>query len=362
MRIFPIITAIVVIFVLYMFVIKRDMLLSFSDDAPQEMVEQNEMAPTAPGVSVVVQPSRATSIQNGILLRGRTEASRRVDVRAEASGRITSQPLRKGVEVAAGQLLCELDPGTSLSQLAEAVARLDDAENNAQNAADLAERGFGPETAVIASKAALESARSGLMRVQQSIDNLMIYAPFSGFLETDTAEIGSLITPGGLCATVIDLDQIKLVGFATEQDIDKIKLNSLAGGRLVSGDEIVGTVTFISRASDPVSRTFRVEITVPNDNHSIRDGETANLAIALDGEIGHLLPQHVLTLNNEGQLGVRIADNGITRFVRVEILRDTPEGLWLKGLPETADVIIVGQEYVVDGSPVLASPVEEVTQ
>ncbi|MEE9454188.1 MAG: efflux RND transporter periplasmic adaptor subunit [Paracoccaceae bacterium] len=353
MRIFPIITSIIVVVALYFFVLERDTLLAFSKDTSDEAPvsdETPEESADIEGVSVVALHSEAQTIQNGILLRGRTQAARRVDVRAEASGLVVSEPLRKGAHVEKGQLLCALDAGTIAAQLAEAKARLKDAEVNASNAADLAERGFGPETAVITARAALESAKAGISRIERNVANLKIHAPFAGFLETDTAEIGSLMQQGGLCATVIALDTIKLVGFATEQDINRIELGSMAGGRLVSGREVVGKVTFLSRASDPVSRTFQVEITVPNADTSIRDGETADIFIAIAGDKGHLLPQHVLTLNNEGRLGVRAAEGNLARFMPVEVLRDTPEGIWLQGLPEAVDVIVVGQEYVIDGS------------
>jgi len=95
---------------------------------------------------------------------------------------------------------------------------------------------------------------------------------------------------------------------------------------------------------------------VPNDDLSIRDGQTAEIIIAAEGKSAHLLPQSALTLNDNGQLGVRVVtkDNEAD-FVPVTVLRDTIDGIWLAGLPEKADVIIIGQEYVVAGVPVEAS-------
>jgi multidrug efflux system membrane fusion protein len=62
------------------------------------------------------------------------------------------------------------------------------------------------------------------------------------------------------------------------------------------------------------------------------------------------LPQSALTLNNEGQLGVRTVGTGnVVDFVPVRILRDTSEGVWVDGLSESVDVIVVGQEFVTRG-------------
>jgi multidrug efflux system membrane fusion protein len=67
-----------------------------------------------------------------------------------------------------------------------------------------------------------------------------------------------------------------------------------------------------------------------------------------------LMPASALTLDNDGNIGVRVVGEGdIARFLPVGILRDTIDGIWVTGLPETVDVIVVGQEYVTDGVPVI---------
>jgi len=93
-----------------------------------------------------------------------------------------------------------------------------------------------------------------------------------------------------------------------------------------------------------------VDIDVPNPDLKIRDGQTAEILIAADGAKAHLLPQSALTLNDDGALGVRVVGDGnIVDFVPVNLIRDTIDGVWVTGLNETADVIVVGQEYVTKG-------------
>jgi membrane fusion protein, multidrug efflux system len=186
--------------------------------------------------------------------------------------------------------------------------------------------------------------------VQTEIAQLRITAPFAGLLESDTAELGSLLQPGALCATIIQLDPIKLVGFVSEMSVNRIAVGAMAGGRLAGGGEVTGRVTFLSRSADPSTRTFRVEIEVPNPDLTIRDGQTVEIAIASDGADAHLLPQSALTLDDGGTLGVRIVTaEGTAGFAPVTILRDTVGGVWVDGLGEAADVIVIGQEFVTDG-------------
>ena len=169
-------------------------------------------------------------------------------------------------------------------------------------------------------------------------------------LETDSAELGALLQPGTHCATIIQLDPIKLVGFAPETEVDRVTVGAMAGARLSTGRKVIGRVTFLSRSADPLTRTFRVEIEVSNTGLAIRDGQTVEILVASDGTSAHLLPQSALTLNNDGALGVRYVGRGnIVGFAPVTILRDTIEGVWVAGLPDKIDVIVSGHEYVIAG-------------
>jgi len=350
MKFLHILTAILVTAFIYAMVMERDTLLAYAgiDTTPPEANAQAE--DTAPrAVPVVTMHSIEREVQSGIVLRGTTQAARRIDMRAETSGRVVSAPLPAGTAVTQGQVLCELDAGVLEAQLAEAQAQMANAEANNNVASRLAESGFGAENSAISASAALESARARVLSVERILSQLKITAPFAGVLENDSAEIGSLLQPGGLCTTILALDTVKMVGYVPEIDIVNLSVGQLAGARLLSGREVIGKVTFIARSADPLTRTFRLEVSVDNADLSILDGQSAEIGIAYAGEKAHLLPQHVLTLNNEGALGVRIDDENVARFVAVEIVRDAPEGFWLSGLPPEVDVIVTGQEYVTDG-------------
>ncbi|NNK15756.1 MAG: efflux RND transporter periplasmic adaptor subunit [Sulfitobacter sp.] len=415
MRIFSILAALAVTLLLAMSILARPQLVALFGGNPDESLSET-VTQTAEAVEagapdqdtfVKVQVSKVTGqqVDSAVILRGETEAARQVDVKSETSAVIVSDPLRKGAQVNEGDAMCVLAPGTrqaaldeararlteaesrvpeSEARLSEAQARLDEAQINQNAAARLSEDGFASQTrlaaadaAVAAAKAGVSSATSGLRAARSGIEaataavaaaeteikRLTISAPFSGLLESDTAELGSLLQPGALCATIIQLDPIKLVGFVPETEVNRVSLGAQAGARLAAGGEQVrGKVTFLSRSADPQTRTFRVEIEVPNADLRIRDGQTAEIAIASAGVKAHLIPQSALTLNDDGTLGVRLVDeNAVVSFAPVEIMRDTSRGIWVTGLPEVADVIIVGQEYVTAGVTVAPTWVE-VTQ
>lgn len=414
MRLIPVLTALCVSAFLYFLVVERDRLAAFAGNgAPEATLEETTEAATEPqtvssdqtsAIRVVAIKSEARTIDSAVVLRGETEADRQVEVRAETSGLVISDPLRRGTHVTAGQELCRLDVGTSAAVLAEAKARLleaearipsaqaavaeaearlEEAKINDNAARKLSEGGFASSTRVAstaasvrAAEAAIQSATSGLESTQAGIESaqalvaaaereverLTMAAPFDGLLESRTAELGSLMQPGSLCGTVLRLDPIRVVGFVPETDINRVQEGSLAGARLTTGQEVTGQVTFVSRSADPQTRTFRVEVTVPNEDLSIRDGQTAEIVISADGAQAHFLPQSSLTLNDEGTLGVRIVEEGnVVAFKAVDLLRDGTDGIWVGGLAETANVIVVGQEYVIEGVEV-APTFQEVNQ
>ena len=161
--------------------------------------------------------------------------------------------------------------------------------------------------------------------------------------------------PGSECARIVKLDPIKLVGFVAETEVDKLLLGAVAGARLANDNIVQGQVTYVAVTADPMTRTFRVEVEVPNPNGIIRAGGTDEIFISTSGERAHLLPQSAMTLNNTGDLGIRAVVDGLAKFYKVKIVRDTSDGIWLSGLPEKIEVIVVGQEYVIDGRKVLTT-------
>lgn len=436
MRVVSFLLAILVAAGLYLWVIERDATLAFiaertgggmqPDDTDAAQSAQAEDADTDAAatedrglIKVLARKSSAREIDSAVILRGQTEASRQVSVQAETSSTVVSPPLRKGAVIEAGQLLCQLSPGTreaalneARAQLADAIAGRTEAESRVpeaqsrvieaqarieealvnQNAAQrLSEGGFAAATRVksaeaslAAARATLEAARSGVTsatsglqsaeaRIQSAaaavaiaekeLERLEIRAPFAGLLESDTAELGSLLQPGDLCSVVIQLDPIKLVAFVPETEVERVQVGAMASAELAAGGApITGVVSFLSRSSDPTTRTFRVEIEVPNSDFAIRDGQTAEIEISAAGSKAHLLPASALTLNADGELGLRTLDeNSVVQFNRVNMLRDTINGVWLTGLPDEVDVIVLGQEFVTAGVKV-APTFQEQTQ
>lgn len=331
--------------------------------------ETGEIAPPPPAVRIgsvaAPFPVRTLLVEaeerpRTLALRGRTMADAIVNVRAETTGRIVERLVDKGDVVAAGEVLCRLDPGAREALLAEAIAEAEKAELEFKAAEGLKGRGFESTNRVAAQRAALDSANAKVATARLELARTRILAPIDGIVEDPLAEVGDWLTVGQTCATLVDLDPISVTGQVSERDIALVTEGETVRAELVTGDVIDGFVRHVSRKADPETRTFTVEIDFPNPNGDFAEGITALAEIPLPPVRAHRLAPGHLVLDDAGRIGVRVVDeNDRARFVPVTIADQGKDGIWVTGLPDTARVIVVGQDFVVDGQRVAPAATTE---
>jgi len=292
-----------------------------------------------------------------IRVRGRTEAFRSVDVRAEQSGRVVATPVLEGTRVATGDVLCEIAVDTRQSDLQEALSRAEQTKVEFDAAQDLQRQGLASEVSVAQAKAAYDSANAAVARAQLALDNIKVRAPFDGIVEARPAEIGDLLDRGNVCATILDNDPMLVVGLVPEQQIGKLKVGASVNAELLTGEKISATVTYLSHSADEMSRSYRIEATVEQKGNEILDGITAEMFIAAADSRAHLIPPSALTLDDNGIVGVKILDRGnVVVFNPVTVVGDQTSqmdpGVWVTGLPDQVTLITHGQEIVFPGQQV----------
>lgn len=310
-----------------------------------------EPALNAADSRVRVELKHAEPRVQSVLLRGRTEAKRNVEVTAEISGQIVGRSVERGQQVRRGQLLCEIATDDRAMAVDEAQAALEQAEIENEGSVELAARGLLSEVAIAASAARREAAEAHLERQKLNLARTQITAPFDGVVEDLHLDEGDYAMPGDACATLIDLDPMLVAAQVTEEQVEYLRLGSRVKGSTRIGRPLEGELSFIGKQSDPVTRTYTVEITVDNEDYGLRSGLTVSLRVALDEVKAHGIAPSLLTLNKQGEMGVRLIDAGNrVVFSPVKIIEDGPDGMWVTGLPDTAAIITVGHEYVAAGT------------
>lgn len=321
------------------------------------LAEQNRQAAAANDdetpTRVRARVSRAEVKSAHVLVRGRSDNKRTVIVKAETGGRVLDRAVEKGQRVAAGALLCRLDIDDRDARLIEAREALRQAQLEYEGSLTLAAKGLISETLTATTRARLATADAALRRTELDIEHTLVKAPFAGLVEDTHLERGDYVQPGTACATVIDLDPMLLVGRVAERDVSKVSIGATATGAMIDGTTITGTVTFVGRQSDATTRTYPIEIEVPNPDYAIRSGITTQIAIPTGQAMAHRVSPALLALDDEGQIGLRTID-AQTRvvFTPVTILAEESGAVWVSGLPDVINLITVGQELVIPGQRV----------
>ena len=286
-----------------------------------------------------------------LTVRGRTEVEKKVMLKPKTSSTIVKK-LDKGSFVRKGQTICTLDPENRSAALDEAVASKTKAQLQYDAIKQLADEGYRSENAVATADAALKGAIARVEMATNELNNTNINAPFDGYIEDVFVEVGDLISPTQPCAKLMQLDPITVTGEVTEKNVELITEDQLVDVKLLDGSILKGKIDYISKSANPSTRTYKVEALVENREGLIREGLTADMKVPLKNLKAHLIPSYLLSLNDLGDLGIKIVNENIVRFIDIQIIEDTPDGIWVAGLPDSVTVITVGQEYVMDGQKI----------
>ncbi len=290
-----------------------------------------------------------------IAAHGSTEASANVEVRARSNGVVLEVPVKQGQEVKAGDRLCEIDIGAWQTDMQRAEADRVSAERDLAATEKLARQRYATDQQLMSQRARKQAADAAIASLNLEKTYKTILAPVSGVLIQKPAEAGSLMQLGDLCATVSTLDPLLVVVQVSERYVSYLAEGYPASATLATGESVEGRVRFIAKSSDAATRTFRVELEVPNPGAKLRQGVTAQLKAQLPPVQAHKVPGSVLSLNDAGELGVRIVKpDSTTAFIAVTIIEQVPDGMWVTGLPASANIITVGQDFVKDGEKVEA--------
>lgn len=304
-------------------------------------------------VAVRIVKSTAAQKRTSIVIRGRTEAKRAVHVRAETAGVVADLPVEKGQRVTKGDTLCKISVNARQARLDEAKALVQQRWLEYDAARKLAAKGHRSETQAAGSRAAYDAAKAQLKQMQVELDNTDIVAPFDGIFDDREVEVGDFLAVGQACGLVVQLDPLKVTGQVAEDKVSDLRAGTTGLARLVTGEKKEGKIIFVAKTADEATRTFRVEMEVPNPDHKMRSGVTAEIVVPGQPVLAHLVPSSVISLNDQGVIGVRTVDeNDRVQFHEVRPVDDTPEGLWVAGLPATVRLITVGQDYVTQGQKV----------
>jgi RND family efflux transporter MFP subunit len=239
---------------------------------------------------------------------GTVEAGYEAVISPRITATVLAAPVRAGADVAAGQLLFELDAReleARVAQAREAVqaarARRDDAARTAERMAELLERGAVSVAENDRARAALEVAAAELQRAADALDEAetarsfaRIEAPLAGRLVDRFVDAGDTVAPGVPMARLYDPDRLRLEADVRESLAELLRELEVLDVRIDALDRTVsGRVEEIVPSADPGSRTFVVKVGLPADP-ALFPGMFGRLAIPVGEERVFLVPERAV--------------------------------------------------------------------
>ncbi|HWE07651.1 MAG TPA: efflux RND transporter periplasmic adaptor subunit [Rhizomicrobium sp.] len=302
--------------------------------------------------SVQVERFAAQNRDASITVRGRTQALHSVDVKAEVDGVVQALHFEKGDFVRAGQVLCDLKTNDRAAKLDQARAQVAETDQKYKANIALDKAGYLAKTLLAESATALESARAIERTMEIDLANTQIRAPFDGLVDDRYVNVGDYMAVADKCALLVAPQPFLAIGMVSEHDVSSIRPGDPASATLVTGETVQGHVRFIGERADTNTRTFKLEVDLPNPDAKLRDGVSADIHIPVRNLKAAKISPGILVLDDNGVVGVRTVENGVVHFKPVQIVSDGPDGMWVTGIADGAVVITVGQEFVSEGSRV----------
>lgn len=329
-----------------------------SDDktATADQPAQGESATT----DVRVREQQAEEVERFIDVYGRTAPARSVTLKAETGGRVVEVAAERGAYVRKGAVLVQLDVRDRAAQLERARAEVKAAQMTYEAEEKLKHESFASETRLAQAQAQYEAAKAELKRIEVDVENTRIRAPFNGSLQERLVENGDYVAIGDPVATFVDIDKLIVTGSVSETERANLEIGSSATAELITGQTAEGRVRYIDPVAQEATRTFRIELEVPNKDHALPAGVTAQIHLPAGRQLAHRISPSILTLDADGEIGIKtVNDDNTVQFNRVDIVKSAVNGMWISGLPQQATIITVGQGFVKPGETVKPVPEEE---
>lgn len=302
---------------------------------------------------VQVETIVADRMTRELVLQGRSEPAREATLAAETEGRIVETVALRGDMLEKGDVIARIEIGDRHARLEQAQAWVKQREIDYQGALKLADKGYRAETQTATAMAELQSAKAQLEQARLDLRRTEIRAPFDGVLEDRYVEVGDFAKHGNAIALVIDNDPFVIAADVAETELVGLSAGQPGVAELVDGRRIEGQLRYVAAKADEATRTYRVELEIPNPDARISVGMTARLTLPLEEIWAHKISPALLTLSDEGTLGVKVLnEQDQVVFQQADILRSENDGVWVAGLDQSTRLITVGQGFVRPGDQV----------
>jgi len=305
---------------------------------------------TTPGIVAEVRLIRRPLVETAV---GTIRPVHETTIGARLLARVVEVNLKAGQAVRAGDVLVRLDDTDLLAKRRQAEAVLNaavaariQAAADANRTANLVrvkavsqQENEQAGTALKSADAELRRAKESINEIQATLEWATIRSPMTGIVIDKKVDVGDMVTPGQMLATLFDPTQMQLVASVRESLAHRLKVGQPIEVQIESfHKQGTGMISEIVPEAESSSRAFQVKVTGPCPE-GIYSGMFGRILIPLDEEQVLIIPRHAV--QKVGQLDlVNVATDGAVsrRAIRlgrtigedVEILSGLHEGEWVQ--------------------------------
>lgn len=306
------------------------------------------------GVPVMVAPVAVARDDLVLSVVGTGRAQKSVMLRAETSGKIVEIALAPGRRYEEGDVLLRLDDTAQRLALSLAETRLAEAKRVLARYERLEGTGAATVATLDERATAAELARIEVEQAREALADRVLRAPFDGVAGLPEVEAGDWIESGDAIASLDDRSVLLV-----EIDLPESLLARVEPGMTVTATTpafpdrgFEGRVQAIDSRVDPVTRTARVRIEVPNEEDVLRPGASFTVRLELPGETYPLVPELAVQFSR-GTLHVWRVRDGRAQKVEVKLVRRRAGEVLVDGpLEQGEPVVVEGTQRLRPGEPV----------
>jgi membrane fusion protein (multidrug efflux system) len=323
------------------------------DDASQVEVEAGIEAGRF--VEVEVREIVPALFLEHLELTGTLEAHEEVQITAENGGAIREIRFEKGDRVKKGDLLCRVGDDLAEARLDQAVAELMAAEANFLKVTKLFERQAVPQQDLVAATAQRDRLKAALRERELILERARLKAPIDGIVLDRPVETGEVIPAGARVTTLQSMDRLKAATAVPDTEIRWLKRGSRGLLRVDAWPErsFPVSISFVSPAADPDSRSFPVELALDNTEGALRPGMVARIQLQRRlVEDAIAVPLDALITRVEGPAAYVVEECvAVLRYVRIGATEGNTV-LVEDGLQPGDLLVVAGQRDLVNGQEV----------
>jgi len=310
-------------------------------------------------VSVIAHPATLTTRAWSTTASGIVQANTTVDVAFQVPGKVVTVGPDEGQIVRAGQEIATVDATEYRLAVEQASAQADRAARDRdRNQPLLASGGIAPaDMDHLESGSRQSAAAAGLAK--KRLADTRLDAPISGIIARRTIEVGTTVAAGQPAFTIVDLDPVRVRVGVPETDVGHVTTGAAATVHIPALDTaFVGRVSLIGVSADPSTRSYTVEILVPNPARRLRAGMVAEATIQTKETRSALMVPASAVVHDGGVNGTTIVyllDRDGARVHSRRVTTGVARGDSLEitsGIAAGEQVVVAGQQRLRDGAAV----------